>query len=175
VSITDGLLIASTLLSPLIAVRVSAFLDRAREDKGRKEWIYKTLMATRANALAPAHVEALNRISFEFSAQSPKEKLVLDAWAGYLNHLGQQQDGNWGSRRVDLMIDLLQAMGNSLGYEFNKTEIRTGIYLPTAHDAAQLDQLAIRQMTVEMLRGDRPIPVKVVPQEPPKAATPLPP
>lgn len=159
-TLTEGLIVLATLLSPLIAVRVSRHLDISKENRGRKEWIYKTLMATRAYNVAPAHVEALNRISLEFLPNAPKEKAVLDAWEQYLDHLGQQQDTGWGSRRIDLMCDLLFAMGASLGYTFNKTQIKNGIYLPTAHTQAEEHQLAIRGMVKEVLEGTRAIPVK---------------
>lgn len=159
-TITDALLIFSTLISPLIAVRVSRYLDHSKEVAGRKEWIYKTLMATRSYNLAPLHVEALNRISLEFSSTRPKEKAVLDSWEQYLDHLGRRQDGTWGEKRVDLMVELLRAMGLCLGYNFNGTQIKNGIYMPTAHGDAEADQLAIRRMMVEILSGTRPFPIK---------------
>lgn len=159
-TLTDLLIVLATLLSPLIAVQVSKHLAASNEARGRKEWIYKTLMATRAYTLAPAHVEALNRIALEFLPSVPKEKAVLDAWEQYLDHLGVKQDAGWGNRRVELMVDMLHSMGQSLGYRFNKTQIKNGIYAPIAHGEMESAQEAIRRMTVELLEGSRSLPIR---------------
>ena len=60
--LTDVLMVSATALSPLIAVQVTRYLDDCNEERGRKLSVFKTLMATRAYTLSPAHVEALNRI-----------------------------------------------------------------------------------------------------------------
>jgi hypothetical protein len=77
-------------VSPLIAVQVTRYLDDRNEVQGRKLQIFNTLMATRAYTLAPAHVEALNRIDLEFSSKRAAEKAVLDIWLQYLDHLGDK-------------------------------------------------------------------------------------
>ncbi|MDQ6705220.1 MAG: hypothetical protein M3Z85_04535 [Acidobacteriota bacterium] len=59
---TDIALISSTLLAPVLAVQVQKYLERWREESERRKKIFKTLMATRAARLAPAHIEALNLI-----------------------------------------------------------------------------------------------------------------
>lgn len=89
-SLTDILMVLATGLSPLIAVQVTRYLDDKNEERGRKSKIFKTLMATRAYTLAPAHVEALNRIDLEFSSKRKTEKAVLDVWQQYLDHLGNK-------------------------------------------------------------------------------------
>ncbi|MDE2314976.1 MAG: hypothetical protein KGK06_01085, partial [Xanthomonadaceae bacterium] len=61
------LTIAAVLLSPLIAVQVTRYLDNKKEVRERQLWIFKTLMATRASSMSPHHVEALNRIDLEFT------------------------------------------------------------------------------------------------------------
>ena len=130
-SLTDILMILATGLSPVIAVQVTRFLDDKNEERGRKLKVFKTLMATRAYNIAPAHVEALNSIDLEFSAKRHSEKLVIDVWQQYLDHLGQtSMAGAWNIRRVDLLVDLLFAMGKCVGYDFNKTQIKNGTYSP---------------------------------------------
>ena len=84
------LMVIATALSPLIAVQVTRYLDDRNEQRGRKLAIFKTLMATRAYTLAPAHVDALNRIDLEFSAKRKSEKAVLDVWQQYLDHLSNK-------------------------------------------------------------------------------------
>jgi hypothetical protein len=156
-------MILATTVSPLIAVQVTRYLDDRNEIQGRKLLVFKTLMATRAYTLAPAHVEALNRIDLEFSTKRPAEKAVLDVWQQYLDHLGDKnmEIQAWGNKRVDLLVDLLHAMGNSLGYDFNKTQIKNGTYSPVAHGRIELEQERLRQLTLELLEGKRVLPMHV--------------
>ena len=127
-TLSDTLIVLATLLSPLIAVQVTRYLDDRKEKQGRKLHVFKTLMATRASQLAPEHVEALNRIDLEFSPNDKKEKAVLDIWQKYLDHLGiKDMDPNmWTDKRVDILIELLHAMSGALGYGFNETQIKNG-------------------------------------------------
>lgn len=162
-ALTEILMVLATALSPLIAVQVTRYLDDRNEEQGRKLQVFKTLMATRAYTLAPAHVEALNRIDLEFSPKRKPEKAVLDVWQQYLDHLGNKaMEGTaWNNKRVDLLVDLLHAMANALGYDFNKTQIKNGTYSPVAHGRIEDEQERIRQMTVELLEGKRVLPMFV--------------
>ena len=171
-SLTDILMILATAVSPLIAVQVTRYLDDRNEIQGRKLHVFKTLMATRAYTLSPAHVEALNRIDLEFSAKNPSEKAVLDVWQQYLDHLGIKgmDDQLWGSKRTDLLVDLLFAMGQCLQYDFNKTQIKNGTYAPMAHGRIESEQERLRQLTLELLEGKRVMPMHVTnipPNNPP--------
>jgi hypothetical protein len=160
-SLTDVLMILATAVSPLIAVQVTRVLDDRNEVRGRKIQVFKTLMATRAYTLAPAHVEALNRIDLEFSTKQPVEKAVLDVWQQYLDHLGDKsmETPAWSSKRVDLLVDLLHVMGQVLGYDFNKTQIKNGTYAPVAHGRIESEQELVRQLTLELLQGKRSLPM----------------
>ncbi|HDS0919450.1 TPA: hypothetical protein QEM85_003563 [Pseudomonas putida] len=166
---TEILMIIATALSPMIAVQVTRFLDDRNEARGRKLRVFKTLMATRAYTLSTAHVEALNTIDLEFSAKRRSEKCVLDIWQQYLDHLGDRgmEPNAWATRRVDLLVDMLYAMGKSLGYDFNKTQIKNGTYSPGAHGQIDSEQARIREMTLEMLDGRRPLPISItnIPQQ----------
>ena len=156
-------MILATAVSPLIAVQVTRYLDDRNEAQGRKLQVFKTLMATRAYTLTAAHVEALNRIDLEFSSKRPAEKAVLDIWQQYLDHLGDKslEIPAWGNKRVDLLVDLLHAMGKALGYDFNKTQIKNGTYSPVAHGRIEAEQESVRQMTLELLEGKRVLPMFV--------------
>jgi hypothetical protein len=164
-------MVLATAVSPLIAVQVTRWLDDRNEERGRKRNVFKVLMATRATAIAPQHVEALNRIDLEFSPKRPSEKAVLDAWQQYLDHLSNTKMDTeaWGLRRVDLLVELLHVMGKAVGYEFNKTQIKNGIYLPTAHTRMEEEQERFRSMLLEILEGKRVVPMFVtnIPQQAP--------
>jgi hypothetical protein len=162
-TLAEILIVLSTALSPLIAVQVTRRLDDRNEKTGRKLQVFKTLMATRAYTLSPSHVEALNRIELEFSSRNSKEKDVIEIWQQYLDHLGSSQDDfrAWGVRRIDLFVDLMYAMGRSLGYDFSKTQIKNGTYLPTAHTQTEDEQHRIRRLVLEVLEGKRDFPMRV--------------
>lgn len=80
ITIADWLIVLATLLSPLIAVQATRYLDERNEVRGRKLSIFKTLMATRGYTVSWVHVEALNRIDLEFVRGRKKEKAVVEAW-----------------------------------------------------------------------------------------------
>src|ERR1700741_2114489 len=48
ITIADWLLIAVTFTGPIVAVQVQKWVERIREKRNRKHWIFHTLMATRA-------------------------------------------------------------------------------------------------------------------------------
>lgn len=64
-TIADWMMIVVVFLSPVVAVRLTRYLDNQREIRERKVQIFKTLMATRAYTTSWPHVEALNRIDLE--------------------------------------------------------------------------------------------------------------
>jgi len=162
-SLTDILMVLATAISPLIAVQVTRYLDDKNEERGRKLQIFKSLMATRAYTLSPTHVEALNRIDLEFSSKRKLEKAVLDVWQQYLDHLGNKamQIDAWAERRVDLLVELLYAMGHALGYDFNKTQIKNGTYAPIAHGRIEEEQEKVRRYVIEVMEGKRVLPMCV--------------
>jgi len=163
VKVTDIVMIIAVLVGPVIAVQLTRYLDERNEVRGRKLWVYKTLMATRAYNLSPQHVEALNRIDLEFSESAKHEKKVLGYWRQYLDLLGNRNmtPEQWGVKRVELLVDLLYQMGLSLGYEHDKTQLKNGTYSPVAHGRIEEQQEAIRQGVMEVLQGKRVVPMWV--------------
>lgn len=81
--------VTATLMGPILAVLVTRWVDRLREDHNRKQWIFRTLMATRDTNLpiSMEHVQALQMIEVEFRKTKKKEKAVVDAWKLYQQHL----------------------------------------------------------------------------------------
>jgi len=162
-TISDALIILATLSGPIIAVQVTRFLDDRKETRGRRLQVFKTLMSTRAYTLTTAHVEALNRIDLEFSADRPPEKKVVEVWRQYLDLLGNKSMSPelWGEKRTELLVELLYVMGQSLGYDFDKTQIKNGTYAPIAHGRFEEEQEAIRNLTIDFLQGKRVLPLYV--------------
>lgn len=160
----DLFMLLAVLFSPLVAVQVTRYLDDRNEKRERKLRIFKTLMATRASNLTPAHVEALNMIDLEFDVRNKKEKAVIDAWKNYLDHLNAQHFplDQWVTRRVDLQVELLHAMAIVLGYEFDKVHIKNSCYSPRGHAEIEDDQTAIRRGFREIIEGKRSMPIHVM-------------
>ena len=170
--IADWILILVVLLGPLIAVQLTRYLDNKKEIRERKLWVFRTLMATRASALSACHVEALNRIDLEFSAANRHEEEVIEAWKAYLDLLGDTRlpQEQWGTRRVDLLVELLHKMARILEYEFDKTHIKSSSYYPRGYGEPKEDQTAIRRGVKELIEGRRVIPMYVTnlpPAQPP--------
>lgn len=166
---TEIIMVLAVFLGPVVAVRLTRFLDDRKEVRERKLWIFKTLMATRAYTLAQTHVEALNRIDLEFEPKNKHEKKVLHAWREYLDLLGNRNlaPDQWGVKRVDLLVELLFHMGLALNYDFDKTQIRNGTYSPVAHGKIENQQEAIRQGVIDILEGKRVLPMHVTNLNPP--------
>jgi len=176
-TISDGLLIAATLLGPVAAIQVQKFLERTQTERDRRVRIFKTLMATRAARLSPNHIEALNMINIEFPS-AKRFKKVRNAWKAYFAHLAEtvpedpQAKAIYFARRPDLLTDLLYEMGTALGFDFDKTQISKEIYFTIFHENLENDLQTIRTKLVELLTGKTAIPMNVVsiPGDPEAAA-----
>ncbi len=76
-NLNDGLMILAVLFSPFLAVFAQRKIDLAREKRGHRLWIFRTLMATRGNRLSLDHVQALNSIELFFD-EPKKDKNILE-------------------------------------------------------------------------------------------------
>ncbi len=170
-TIADWLMIVAVFLGPVIAVQLTRFLDDRKETRGRKLAIFKVLMATRAQLLAPSHVEALNRIDLEFSGRRKDEKPVVEAWKAYLDLLGDKAipPDQWVTRRIDLLVDMLQKMAAVLRYDFDKVRIKNSAYAPRFYGDLENEQQTIRRGFVELMEGKRVVPVVII--RPPKGTS----
>jgi len=171
-TISDGLMIVAVILGPILAVQVQKRIEAWKQGRESKLSIFKTLMSTRATPLSPRHVEALNMIDLEFSGKDPNEKQVLDAWKLYHNHLYEApQDYEdpayqtkldaWGTKKDEYLIELLYAMSRSLGYTFDKVQLKKDAYTPKGYADLEFEFSLIRRGTLDMLYGKRPLPVKL--------------
>lgn len=162
-TISDWLMIGAVFLGPIVAVRLTRYLDDQKEVRGRKVQVFKTLMATRAYTVSWAHVEALNRIDLEFDKSHKKEKEVIEAWKEYLDLLNNTSISieQWGVKRIDLLVELLHKMARVLDYDFDKTHIKNSSYSPRAHCEVEDQQAALRKGLIEVLGGDRSVPMSI--------------
>lgn len=162
-TIADWLMITAVFLGPIVAVRLTRYLDNQKEIREKKVNIFKTLMATRAYTVSWAHVEALNRIDLEFDKDNKKEREVIESWKEYLDLLNNTAIPieQWGVKRVDLLVELLHKMARVLNYDFDKTHIKNSSYSPRAHGETEDQQAALRKGLIEVLDGKRPLPMSI--------------
>ena len=169
--LTDILMVLAVLLAPFLAIYAQRQIELWRELRGRKLWVFKTLMATRGTTLSLEHVQALNTIELEFTEKS--EDAVRTAWREYHDHLmnAWPREGDnlstrrdaWTEKTRELLAELLGKMGKSLGYPFDSVQIKRGAYRPEAHGTAEMETEILRRVLLEWLVGDRHVSVSVVP------------
>lgn len=163
------LTIIAIVSGPIIALELQRFLDARREQKQRKLWIFRAIMANRATILNVNYVQALNLIDIDFSGDSKKDKEVRTAWKILLDHLTvpegkirtQAEITAANERSIDLRVKLMKTLADALGYEFDEVQLKKGSYLPTGHSDLENEQNALRKRLLEVLNGNRRIPVGV--------------
>ncbi len=160
------IMVIAVISGPILAVRITRQMDLQKEVRDRKIAVFSTLMSTRATNLSPAHIEALNAIDIEFNGLRPQERDVRHAWKAYLDHLGDKEYPveQWGVKRVDLLVELLYKMGLCLGYDFDKAQIKNGIYHPQMHGEIETDQHVIRRGLRALLEGRISLLVRLEPE-----------
>lgn len=159
--------VIAVIASPLFALEVQKRLDYRRNNLDRKMRIFRTLMTTRATALSPAHVEALNAIEVEFYSHSGPDKRVLDAWRIYINHLNTAAGegdalSRWVEKKTGLFVDLLYAMAQRLGYDIDKVTMQKNVYYPKGIADVEAEQAALRKAALEVFSGSRPLTATLV-------------
>ena len=153
------LVIAAVILGPILALWAQRYSERRREDRARKLWLFRELMATRSNRLSGRHVEALNHIDLEFVDPKADAK-VLAAWKKYLDVLSHtpKDDAQKAARyekREECFVDLIWEIGKHLGFSFEERAIKRDAYSPIAHSELEDDQRLIRKGIVDLLTGTR--------------------
>lgn len=169
----DWLIVASTVLGPILAVQAQKWVEVFRERRGRKLWVFQQLMATRAARVSGDHVRALNMIDLAFYGSRPfgiarrskGEQAVLNAWHEYHNHLNIKADQAsmpvWSVNGDELFTNLLFAIAEELGYTFDRVQLKTGSYSPIAHGDIEADQTLIRKFAVKLLSGESALKMEV--------------
>ena len=168
-TINDGLMVLAVLVSPFLAVFVQRIIEEHKEKRGQKLWVFRTLMATRANKISPEHVQALNSIDLFFDKEG-SEKEIIEKWEEYLDHLALQLHENdpdykakldsWTQKGNDLFAELMSLMGKKVGYHFDKVKLKKGIYSPKGHGDIESDIFIIRKGIVDIFAGKAGLPIR---------------
>ncbi|AIP09242.1 Uncharacterised protein [Burkholderia pseudomallei] len=174
----DWVTVGATVAGPILAVQAQKWVERARASVQRRDWIFSTLMATRQDRVSMEHVRALNMIDLAFYGRrvlgkvwrSKGSQAVLDAWHDYHAHLtipvqnrpaneGEQRD--WNGRCDELFTNLLDRLAAVMSYKFERAALKGGSYSPEAHGTVALQQQAIRHLAIEVLAGNKNLPMEV--------------
>ena len=157
----------ATLAGPVLAVQAQKWIERATERRRTKLRVFSVLMATRATRLSAEHVEALNRIELEFRSNNAKENAVRDAWRLYADKLNDNVGDTdaalsaWAAERESLFTELMFQMSRCLGFDFDRVQIRRGVYYPRGHGELEERQRKILIGSERILGGEQAIPMKV--------------
>lgn len=151
--------VVATLLGPILAVRIQRHIDLQREQRARKQQVFRVLMVLRLS-LTPEAVQSLNAVPIEFYGVDA----VMVAWRAYLKHLEVDSDRSpehWGGQRIDLFIKLLQEMAAHLSYTIDFVALKNDFYSPKYHANVEADQETIRRGLADLLSDRRALPMKL--------------
>lgn len=161
-------IVFATILGPILAVWASEYRQQRRTLHERKEWVFRSLMSTRAARLRIEHVAAINQIDFAFPRQSCAS--VQDAWALYRSHLRNPDSAAsnesvvraWQNKADDLLAELLHRMAVDLKIPFSKSEITDNSYYPDAYLLDEITERETRNLVLEVLKNGRPINIRTI-------------
>jgi len=157
----DIIMTLAVLTGPIAAIQIQKWLEKHRENKTRKQDIFKTLMTTRITRVSIEHVQALNMIDIEFIEK--KYEKVIVAWRNYHDHLSNEdpKSSTWLQRSEDLFIELLFEMGTSVKYKFDRLMIKRTAYSPIAHGNSEYEIQTIRKGIASIFSGSAYFPVYI--------------
>lgn len=169
-------IVLATLAGPILAVQAQKMIERATERWNAKKRVFYSLMATRAARVAPDHVQALNMIDLEFGKGrwgiwSARDKEVTRRWRIYADHLDTPFSDDpsslrsWVDRGDEYFTDLLEAMAKALGYDFDKVQLKRGIYHPRAHTEADWRRETFEKALLRIVTGEDALPVRLTDAE----------
>lgn len=140
--------VIAILVSPLIAVLITVYLQNRKEKHNLKMRIFGTLMATRHSPIRDESVRALNMIDVVFSNKEKVRKL----WHEYydmLNNQGLQNEQGFNLRQKK-NLELITEMANEVGYGKEITHLDVDrVYYPQGMGKAQERS---EEMATEWLR-----------------------
>ena len=176
--VNEWLLIAGTVVGPIVAVQAQKWVERLRDGKRRREWVFLQLMATRQQRLSADHVRALNSIDIAFYGSRVLGRMrriapyqeVLDSWTIYRDHLTPPDDVSkkplgeqvrFEAKAQELFINLLEKLAVATGFDFKRGELQSGSYSPIAHGTIENENTELRARTLSVLRGEHALPLDV--------------
>ena len=140
------------LLSPVIAVLITVWLQNRKERRATKLWVFNTLIATRHDPIKDENVRALNMIDVVFYDCSEVRKL----WHEYfdmLNNQGLNKPNGWQARQKK-NLEMIKEMARVLGYGEAITHLDVDrVYYPTGLGEQSKRAQEISDELLRVLKG----------------------
>jgi uncharacterized protein DUF6680 len=112
---TVGLLtLVAIVVSPLIAVLVTTYLQDRKERRSQKVWLLSTLIATRHNPLTDETIRALNMIDVVFH-DAPRVRTLWHEYYDMLHNEGLNNPTGWEQWQKK-NLEMITEMARVLGY-----------------------------------------------------------
>jgi len=157
-------IICSTILTilngPVRAGRIAHEIARERAKIDRKVDLLRRVFMTRGGLRThPDHVWAMNLVPMDFGGVNA----VINAWRTYRQHLDMpppQEEPQLGAfilERTRRLTELIYAMGTDVGINFDRLDIQDHAYFPQAWANREWEEQQLRLLSLDMLRGLRPL------------------
>lgn len=162
----DWAVVFATIAGPILAVWASEWRQARRATQERKEWVFRTLWATRSAGLHPDHVQALNHLDFVFPERD--FPAIADAWHQYYAQLNtehdQTKDGllRWQEKASSLLSSLIHLMASEIGIPFPKSLVNQPSYYPKGWATLESQQHELRVLLLQVLNEGRPINIRPI-------------
>ena len=163
------LTILAIFLGPITALLVQKRVEIAREKRERQVELFRRLMANRGAILSQPYVQALNSIEVEFFGN----RSIIDAWHELVDHYNTAHDPNddafkrWVARLNDLATNMLYAMGESLGFHFDRVTLQKNAYTPQAWGDLEAEMTKLRKAAINVFEGRSKLKVETSDEPPP--------
>jgi len=73
-----------------------------------------------------------------------------------------EADGrDWQGRGDELFTNLLDRLASATNYKFDRAELKAGSYSPVAHETVELEQQAVRRLVLDLLAGNKSLPMEL--------------
>jgi len=159
-----GVIVA--VLAPLIALELQKRLDERHESRNRKLTIFKNLMMYRVTPLSSHFVQSLNLVDLEFNGKNKKESEVRAQWKILLDHFNNYAEAKEPVEKAqELTRGLLKAMAKCFDYDFDEIYLKRGAYYPKYFVDVEQEQTMLRKQLLEVLAGNRRLPIGIFEQE----------
>lgn len=116
--------------------------------------------------LSPQFVQSLNLLDLEFNGKSDKEKTIRERWKILLDHFNNYNAVKEPVEKGrELTAELLKAISQYFDYDFDEVYLKRGGYYPKFFSDVEEEQHAVRRGLLDVLNGNRRIPVGIFEQK----------
>ncbi len=160
------LTLIAILAGPAIGAKIAMRMEDRRQKRQQQIDVLASLLRTSQGTarLSPEHVGALNLIRLVFHG----EKAVIDTYERYMRYLNtpQQEIEGVALKGEERFLDLLAELAKVLGYHFDKTDLENSSYAPRGWQDDSIAQRENMRLLAQLLKGESPLWVAVVPPPP---------